>query len=168
MYSTPSHGKQKFKALLHKVCNIAGPNSRLFICCDFYAPNQALGYHKTLAKGRDLIQNVTDFGLNRIVNPAHITRIVNSITRDTTPDHTFVRGNGGGTAEFEWRNTGHEFGSKHYIGEVAFRSVATKKLAEAFGNIFEDWDAFRGLLPPFSAKKIDDGRGGRGQALNSN
>nr|XP_050042883.1 uncharacterized protein LOC126540140 [Dermacentor andersoni] len=148
VYSSPSHGKQKFKALLHKACKVAGPDNRLVICGDFNAPNQAWGYPKTLAKGRDLMQDATDLGLNLMTDPAYPTRIGNSITRDKTPDLTFIRSNGGGMEDFEWRNTGHELGSDHYIVEVVVPLGGNDGVGRSLRkHRFTDWDAFRGLLP---------------------
>ncbi|XP_077550626.1 uncharacterized protein LOC144163745 [Haemaphysalis longicornis] len=123
VYSSSSHGKQKFKALLHKASKIAGPDNRLIICGDFNAQNQAWGYQRTLAKGRDLLQDSTDLGLNLITDPTQPTRTGNSVTRDTTPDLTFVRKGKNDRADFEWRNTGNNLGSDHYIVETDITDI---------------------------------------------
>lgn len=91
IYSSPAHSKQKFKSILHKACKTAGSKDNLVICGDFNAPCQAWGYAKTSAKGRDLLTDATDAGLTLVTDPAHPTRIGNSVSRDTTPDLTFVR-----------------------------------------------------------------------------
>ncbi|XP_072142785.1 uncharacterized protein [Dermacentor andersoni] len=94
------------------------------------------------------MQDATDLGLNLMTDPAYPTRIGNSMTRDTTPDLTFVRSNGGGMADFEWRNTGHELGSDHYIVEVVVPLGGNDGVGRSLRkHRFTDWDAFRGLLP---------------------
>ncbi|KAL1468648.1 hypothetical protein MTO96_025237 [Rhipicephalus appendiculatus] len=104
VYSNPSHGQQKFKALLHKASRVAGSNT-FSVCGDFNAANQDWGYHRTTVKGRELIQDAIDVGLNLITDPAIPTRISTSVMRDTTPDLTFVKTDGE-SREAEWRNTG--------------------------------------------------------------
>ncbi|XP_077547566.1 uncharacterized protein LOC144159740 [Haemaphysalis longicornis] len=148
VYSSPSHGKQKFKALLHKASKIAGPDNRLIICGDFNAQNQAWGYQRTLAKGRDLLQDSTDLGLNLITYPTQPTRTGNSVTRDTTPDLTFVRKGKNDRADFEWRNTGNNLGSDHYIVEVTIPIGCNGGTYRGHRkHRHTDWDAFRKLLP---------------------
>ncbi|XP_077547993.1 uncharacterized protein LOC144160638 [Haemaphysalis longicornis] len=148
VYSSPSHGKQKFKALLYKASKIAGPDNRLIICGDFNAQNQAWGYQRTLAKGRDLMQDSTDLGINLITDPTQPTRTGNSVTRDTTPDLTFVRKGKNDRADFEWRNTGNNLGSDHYIVEVMIPIGCNGGTYRGHRkHRHTDWDAFRKLLP---------------------
>ncbi|XP_075556563.1 cytochrome P450 2C20-like [Dermacentor variabilis] len=96
------------------------------------------------------MQDATDVGLNLITDPAFPTRIGTSVTRDTTPDLTFVKTDGG-SREAKWRNTGQELGSDHYIVEVVVP-------LEGQGNSgirkhrITDWDTFRNALP---AVKLD-------------
>ncbi|XP_050042835.2 uncharacterized protein [Dermacentor andersoni] len=91
------------------------------------------------------MQDATDVGLNLITDPAFPTRIGTSVTRDTTPDLTFVKTDGG-SREAKWRNTGQELGSDHYIVEVVVP-------LEGRGNSgirkhrITDWDAYRKALP---------------------
>ncbi|KAG0434903.1 hypothetical protein HPB47_018797 [Ixodes persulcatus] len=54
--------------------------------------------------GESLMQDATDVGLNLVTDPAFPTRIGTSVTRDTTPDLTFVKTDGG-SREAQWRNT---------------------------------------------------------------
>ncbi|XP_065283174.1 uncharacterized protein [Dermacentor albipictus] len=143
VYSNLSHGQQKFKALFHKASSVAGSNT-LIVCGDFNAPSQDWGYHSTTVNGRELMQDATDVGLNLITDLAFPTRIGTSVTRDTTPDLTFVKTDGG-SREAKWRNTGQELGSDHYMVEVVV-------LLEGQGNTgirkhrITDWDAFRKAL----------------------
>ncbi|KAK8764287.1 hypothetical protein V5799_033102 [Amblyomma americanum] len=115
-YSNPSRGQQVFKALFHKATSVAGSNT-ILVCGDFNAPSQDWGYHRTTVNGRELMQDATDVGLNLITDPAFLTRIGTSVTRDTTPDLTFVKTDGV-SREAKWRNTGQELGSDHYMVEV--------------------------------------------------
>ncbi|KAG0436903.1 hypothetical protein HPB47_017705 [Ixodes persulcatus] len=144
VYSNASHGQLKFKALFHKASRVAGSNT-LVVCGDFNAPNQDWGYQKTTVKGRKLMQDATDVGLNLITDPAFPTRIGTSVTRDTTPDLTFIKTDGG-SRDAEWRNTGQELKSNHCIVEV----VVPLKVQGNTGirkHRITDWDAFRTALP---------------------
>ncbi|XP_072143750.1 uncharacterized protein [Dermacentor andersoni] len=103
VYSSPSHWKQKFKTLLHRASTVAGTH-RLVACGDFNAAHPAWGYNKQLAKGRDLFQDTLDLGFTLITDPTDPTRIGNSVSRDTTPDLTFVKNDE--KENISWRNTG--------------------------------------------------------------
>lgn len=90
IYSNPKHQTQKFKTLLHTASTQARDNT-LLIGGDFNAAHRAWGYVKDTAKGRDLLQDTLDHNCVLITDPAHPTRIGNSVARDTTPDLTFVK-----------------------------------------------------------------------------
>ncbi|XP_072142945.1 uncharacterized protein [Dermacentor andersoni] len=143
VYSSPSHWKQKFKTLLHRASTVAGTH-RLVACGDFNAAHPAWGYNKQLAKGRDLFQDTLDLGFTLITDPTDPTRIGNSVSRDTTPDLTFVKNDEKGN--ISWRNTGSELGSDHYIVEVIIPEEV-KASEDTRKHYFTDWDAFRSLLP---------------------
>lgn len=84
IYSNPSQRLQKFKAILHKASTMAG-QSTLIACGDFNAMDPAWGYVKSNAKGRNLSQDAAELDYTLITDPAHPTRIGNSVSRDTTP-----------------------------------------------------------------------------------
>ncbi|XP_077492029.1 uncharacterized protein LOC144102713 [Amblyomma americanum] len=143
VYSSPLHKEQKFKTLLHIASTVAG-NHRLVACGDFNAAHRAWGYNKQLAKGRDLFQDTIDLGFTLITDPTDPTRIGNSVSRDTTPDLTFVKNDEKGS--ISWHNTGCELGSDHYIVEVIIPEEI-KASQDTRKHNFTDWDAFRSLLP---------------------
>ncbi|KAH9381716.1 hypothetical protein HPB48_010535 [Haemaphysalis longicornis] len=58
---------------------------------------------KQSAKGRDLLQDATDLDLTLMMDPAHPTRLIISVSRNTTPDLTFVKNDERGATT--WRNT---------------------------------------------------------------
>ncbi|XP_077498683.1 uncharacterized protein LOC144109760 [Amblyomma americanum] len=143
VYSSPLHKKQKFNTLLHIASTVAG-NHRLVACGDFNAAHPAWGYNKQLAKGRDLFQDTIDLGFTLITDPTDPTRIGNSVSRDTTPDLTFVKNDEKGS--ISWHDAGCELGSDHYIVEVIIPEEI-KASQDTGKHNFTDWDAFRSLLP---------------------
>lgn len=82
VYSKPAHTQQKFKALFHKACRVAGGNT-LMVCGDFNAANQVWGYRKTTAKGRDLLQDA----LECRVESRHRSRTTHSNGNIGLPGH---------------------------------------------------------------------------------
>lgn len=112
VYSGPKSAKQKFKNLLHWVTESA-EGCTLVVGGDFNAAHRDLGHVWNSAKARDLFQDATDADLTLITDPSHPTHIGTSTTRDTTPDLVFTN-----ETEAEWKNTGEDLGSDHYIVEV--------------------------------------------------
>ncbi|XP_070390919.1 uncharacterized protein [Dermacentor albipictus] len=146
VYSNPSQRKQRFKTLLRTASTAAGRNT-LIACGDFNAMNPARGYKYT-AKGRDLYQDATELDFTLITDPTNLTRIGNSVLRETTPDLTFVKNDIRGA--ITWRNTGTDLGSDHTIVEIGIpehndTSIKTHRRIE--------WDAFRDTR---SQKNDDD------------
>lgn len=149
IYSNPSQRKQKFKTLLRKACAVAGSHT-LLACGDFNAMHPAWGYSKHTAKGRDLLQDATDLDFTLITDPAHPTRLGNSVSRDTTPDLTFVKNDEKGTTT--WCNTGDDLGSDHAIVEVIIPGNDEKRKEYRW----TDWVAFRDRLPSDDEGEIED------------
>lgn len=137
VYSNPSKRKERFKTLLHRASTAAGRNT-LIACGDFNAMNPAWGYNKYTAKGRDLYQDATELEFTLITDPTHPTRIGNSVSRDTTPDLTFVKNDVRGA--ITWRNTGADLGSDHTIVEIG---IPEHNDTSNRTHRWIDWDAFR-------------------------
>ncbi|KAL1436735.1 hypothetical protein MTO96_049379 [Rhipicephalus appendiculatus] len=114
IYSNPAHGQQKFKALLHKTTQ-TNPNGTVVVCGDFNAPHKEMGYNRTSAKGRDLLEEASNAGFVLYTDSGNPTRIGTSTTRETNPDLTFARLSGKARGTATWRNTAHNLGSDHYI-----------------------------------------------------
>lgn len=153
VYSKPAHTQQKFKALFHKACRVAGGNM-LMVCGDFNAANQVWGYRKTTAKGRDLLQDALDAGLSLVTDPEQPTRTGTSVSRDTTPDLTFVKV-AGRKREVTWNNTGYDLGSDHYILEVLIPLEGKGGNTEKRKHRVTDWDAFRTALTSWQSEITD-------------
>ncbi|XP_077530679.1 uncharacterized protein LOC144142785 [Haemaphysalis longicornis] len=153
IYSNPAHRQKKFRALLHKALRLA-PEDTILLCGDFNAPHEDWGYLKTTVKGRDLIDNATDAGFHLLTDPTTPTRIGTSVTRDNTPDLTFVR-----TSKEQrgvrWRNTGQNLGSDHYIIEVLLPISKPTATEPQRRHRLTNWDRFRRTLPQ-SASVITD------------
>ncbi|XP_077546352.1 uncharacterized protein LOC144158997 [Haemaphysalis longicornis] len=144
IYSSPSHRRQIFKALLHKACRTAGRDDNLIKCGDFNAHNQPWGYTTNNAKGNSLLTDATEEGFTLIKDPTYPTRTGNSTCRDTTPDLTFVRISQGGRTP-SWINTGHNLGSDHLMIEVTIPLKG--KSHEKRIHKLRDWDLYRTPLP---------------------
>lgn len=153
IYSNPAHRQQKFRALLHKALRLA-PEDTILLCGDFNAPHEDWGYLKTTVKGRDLIDDATDAGFHLLTDPTTPTRIGTSVTRDTTPDLTFVR-----TSKEQrgvrWRNTGQNLGSDHYIIEVLLPISKPTATEPQRRHRLTNWELFRRTLAQ-SASVITD------------
>lgn len=137
IYSNPSQRLQRFKAILHKASTTAG-QSTLVACGDFNAMDPAWGYVKSNAKGRNLSHDAAELDYTLITDPALPTRMGNSVSRDTTPDLTFVKNNEPIT--ITWRNTGMDLGSDHMIVEIV---IPEQSSANVRKHTWIDWTAFR-------------------------
>lgn len=145
VYSNPAHRQQKFRTLIHKAVAAAQGNT-LLICGDFNAPHREWGYPNTTVKGRDLVEDATEAGLELMTDPAHPTRIGTSVTRDTTTDLTFIKTTRSST-NARWNNTGKDLGSDHYIIEVRIPLKGRNNAAITRQHRITDWEAYRKALP---------------------
>ncbi|XP_077564576.1 uncharacterized protein LOC144180043 [Haemaphysalis longicornis] len=135
----PNYVRQRFRALLHKASAQAGC-SKLLVCGDFNAMDQSWGYVKSNAKGRNLAQDALDNGYVLVTDPANPTRTGNSVSRDTTPDLTFVKNIV--AEDVQWKNTGLDLGSDHMIVETTVR-LSGASAPQARKHKWVDWEAFR-------------------------
>ncbi|XP_077553450.1 uncharacterized protein LOC144168315 [Haemaphysalis longicornis] len=102
--------------------------------------DQSWGYVKSNAKGRNLAQDALDSGYVLVTDPAKPTRTGNSVSRDTTPDLTFVKNIV--AEDVEWKNTGLDLGSDHMIVETTVR-LSRASAPQARKHKWVDWEAFR-------------------------
>ncbi|KAG0445018.1 hypothetical protein HPB47_003208 [Ixodes persulcatus] len=109
--------------------------SPLIVAGDFNAPHRAWGYSRATRKGDDLWQAAANHDLTLVTDPAFLTRIGNSCSRDTTPDLTFVKNVGA----VSWHNLNEDLGSDHNILATCI-NVKSKPLKEF---TITDWDQFR-------------------------
>ncbi|XP_077560733.1 uncharacterized protein LOC144175532 [Haemaphysalis longicornis] len=152
VYSRPANRLQRFKTLLHKACKIAD-RQRLLIGGDFNAPDPAWGYTHSGIKGRHLAQDAQDLDLTLITDPAYPTRTGNSVSKDTTPDLTFVKNLGSQSAN--WRNTGTDLGSDHMIIEIEV-PLPGKHQEEKRKVRWTDWNDFRKIRDSRGDEEITD------------
>ncbi|XP_077553406.1 uncharacterized protein LOC144168262 [Haemaphysalis longicornis] len=102
-----------------------------------------LGYHRTTVKGRDLLDVAADAGFTHHTDTAAPTRIGTSVTRDTNPDLAFVRTRTSAKKGVEWRNTGHNMGSDHFIIELDLPTSAVGSNGNRRKHKLTDWTRFR-------------------------
>ncbi|XP_077541716.1 uncharacterized protein LOC144153828 [Haemaphysalis longicornis] len=115
VYSNPAHRQQKFRTMLHK----------------------------TLAAGRELLDEAADAGFTLHTDPSAPTRIGTSVTRDTNPDLTFVRA-ANTTRGVKWRNTGQNMGSDHFVIEIELPTSARHRdERDRRRQKITDWNLFR-------------------------
>lgn len=91
VYSPPRQRKENFDYLVTTTSNIA-KNNGLVIVGDFNAAHPAWGYTTATAKGTTLQNTIQQHRLTVITDPTYPTRIGNSVSRDTCPDLTIVKG----------------------------------------------------------------------------
>lgn len=135
--SNPSQRNQKFKTLLHKASTAPGRNT-MIVCGDFKAMDPTWGYDKSTVKGRNLAEYSTELDFTLITDPAHPTKIGNTVFRDTTPDLTFVTNDNPVT--ITWRNTGVDLGSDPTIVEVV---IPERSGTNTRKHTWVDWKALR-------------------------
>ncbi|KAH7964175.1 hypothetical protein HPB51_027587 [Rhipicephalus microplus] len=97
----------------------------------------ACDYNEYRAKGRDLYHDAKKLDFTRITDPTHPTRIGKSVSRETTPDLTFVQNDVRGA--ITWRNTGADLGSNHTIVEIGIPEHGTRNRTHKWIN----WDALQ-------------------------
>lgn len=134
VYSSPKDRRQRFRALIKKAVNLAGPNP-LVVAGDFNAPHHTWGYPYNTSKGAELWQNATDMDLTLITDKAFPTRLGTSSCRDSTPDLTFVKN----LPDVQWANSNIDLGSDHYVLVTQF--LVVRKRAREFS--WTNWDQFR-------------------------
>lgn len=148
VYSPPRQ-RVKFGSLFRKALNVVGRQA-LIILGDFNAPHAAWGYTIENVKGRNLWNDAQHEGLTLITNPQDSTRMGNSVSRDTTPDLTFVKN----IANPKWANTNVNLGSDHYI--VSTRLQAGPRKQKGRRITLTEWDRFRQLREEDATETIED------------
>ncbi|KAH7964743.1 hypothetical protein HPB49_001112 [Dermacentor silvarum] len=89
IYSSPKQPNVTYADVFSKALTVAG-REPLVIVGDFNAPSPHWGYRKEERRGRKLAELISTMGLTIQTDPAHPTRIGNSVTRDTCPDLTLT------------------------------------------------------------------------------
>lgn len=137
VYSSPRK-RHRFGSLFRKVLDIV-KRQPLVVVGDFNAPHPAWGYGREVAKGRNLWMDAQQQGLTLVTDPAHPTRVGNSVCRDTTPDLTFVKN----VPDPDWLNTQENLGSDHFIVATTVKAGPSKLK----GNKIKitEWDSFRDI-----------------------
>ncbi|XP_072140714.1 uncharacterized protein [Dermacentor andersoni] len=104
---------------------------------DFNARGQSWGYQKDTKKGTQVGDAAEITSCTLLTDANHPTRLGNSVSPDTCPDLTYVRG----VRQATWENLLENLGSDHYnirtqvSAENIKRKIGTAKIT--------DWNAFR-------------------------
>lgn len=136
VYSSPKDKGFGLPQLLMKTQRLAA-RAQLIVVGDFNAPHPEWGYIRASPKGNRLWQVAQDLRWTLLNNPQDHTRIGNSVSIDTSPDLTFLKG----IRAAKWVNTGQALGSDHYILSTVFS--AAKHKDKVNGPRVTDWDRFR-------------------------
>lgn len=134
IYSSPRGHRHRFASLVAKAAGLAA-GAPFVVAGDFNAPHCEWGYPSSTVKGSDLWQTAADHALVLLTDPSFPTRTGTSITRDSTPDLTFVKGVGPAS----WRNLHENLGSDHFVLAISFE--VSSRAAREFR--VTDWDLFR-------------------------
>ncbi|KAG0410892.1 hypothetical protein HPB47_011988 [Ixodes persulcatus] len=139
VYRNPSNRGQRFRALLQKAIKTAGSEA-LIAGGDVNVAEAVWAYGYSMVKGRNLAQDMQELDFALITDLAHLTRLGNSSTRDTTPVLTFVRN--AAMATVTWSNTTVDQGTDHAIIE---KHVPTPDRMQGSKRIFTrtGWEDFR-------------------------
>lgn len=136
VYCRPSKKRPGIKDTVCEALQLAG-SSPLLILGDLNAAHKLWGYTYNSKRGKDLLSVIESHNLTLLNDPHTPTRTGNSVSRDTSPDLSLLRG----SLDITWTNTMENLGSDHDIIRVlikglSYRSyIGTAKLT--------DWDKFR-------------------------
>lgn len=139
-YSPPQHRNQRFRSLFQKTRKKIGSKLAL-VAGDFNSAHKELGYPRTTAKGRNLLEEAEAAEFELISDPQQPSRIGTSTARDTTPDLAFVYLPE--ARDVRWRNTGLNLGSDHQIIEVEIPLRVNAGEEPKRKHKITDWEAFR-------------------------
>lgn len=152
-YSNPQHRSQRFRTIFQKILQKAA-GSPAVVAGDFNAPHQELGYPRTTAKGKSLLDEAEAMGFTLLSNPQQPSRIGTSTARDTTPDLAFVLLPQGGNVT--WENTGTNLGSDHNIIEITVPlGMPVSKIPQRKQRL-TDWNAFRSQALAPEIENLDE------------
>lgn len=140
IYSNPQHRNQRFRTLFRKIKQKAA-DAPIIIAGDFNSPHKELGYPRTTAKGRHLLEEAEEAGFTLLSDPRQPSRIGTSTVRDTTPDLIFTHFQD--NRPTTWRNTGLNLGSDHCILKIKVALRYSKSTTSTRRHRLTDWNAFR-------------------------
>lgn len=135
IYTKPKYSSQRYGTLIRKIKQLAGDNTTL-ICGDFNAQPTTRGYQRTMAKGRNLLEETQDADYHLINDISTPTRHGTSVQRDTNPDLAFSN-----NTKMRWRNTLETLGSDHCVIEIII--PLNSHVAPPRTRKLTDWNKFR-------------------------
>ncbi|KAH7976482.1 hypothetical protein HPB52_014476 [Rhipicephalus sanguineus] len=136
VYSPPKDHLKDLDKLMREVKKLSKGNG-LIVVGDFNAPHVAWGYTASKKKGEDMHNVAKHHHLTLLNDPQTPMRIGNSVSRNTSPDLTFVKG----LKHYEWSCMDENLGSDHFIAETI---TPHHKSATKIGKAkITDWQAFR-------------------------
>ncbi|KAH7977425.1 hypothetical protein HPB49_001484 [Dermacentor silvarum] len=135
VYCPPHLQRVTFAELFYRALQAAA-RQPLVVVGDFNAPSPHWGYHYEKARGRKLKELISTLGFTLLTDPAHPTRLGNSVTRDTCPDLSLTRN----IRHVTWENLEDTLDSDHFLLRIAF---PTQKMRQIRGPArITDWSAF--------------------------
>ena len=134
VYSAPNARKDDFGHLFAQLCKLG---KHILIVGDFNAPHTAWRYATETPKGRRLVQALAVHRMTLLTEPDQPTRLGNSVSRDTCPDLTIVKG----VSHPSWCNLMVNLGSDHNILTTELQVAATRARERIIK--ITNWDAFR-------------------------
>lgn len=112
-------------------------SNTLIIAGDFNAKSPSWGYQKIEKKGQQICIAAENTGCDLLTDENQPTRQGNSVSPDTCPDLTFVKG----AKQAEWENLLENLGSDHYVLKT---TIEAKNVKRKIGTAhITDWHAFR-------------------------
>ncbi|KAH7958266.1 hypothetical protein HPB49_000367 [Dermacentor silvarum] len=136
VYCRPHLQRVTFAELFYRALQAAA-RQPLVVVGDINAPSPHWGYHYEKARGRKLKELIPTLGFTLLNDPAHPTRLGNSVTRDTCPDLLLTRN----IRHVTWENLEDTLDSDNFLLRIAF---PTQKMRQIRGPArIMDWSAFR-------------------------
>ncbi|KAM7303157.1 uncharacterized protein ISCGN_011764 [Ixodes scapularis] len=132
--------------IMETACKMAGKDNAIVVAGDFNSAHTEWGYVKDTKRGKELLKLIEMHELTIINDTDCHTRVGNSVSRDTNPDLSMIRG-----ATAGWINTQETLGSDHCI--IRIEVVADAKRRRIGKNQRTDWRKFRQEV---ETRPIDD------------
>lgn len=135
-YCRPSQGHYEFDRVVMDAKKLAG-NRLLPISGDFNAPHTLWGYKFQSKRGKALVKTMEDLDVSLLNEPGVTTRRGNSVSRDTTPDLSWLSG----MLDISWKCEDEDLSSDHTIITLTIRGPDFR--AKLGAARITDWDKMR-------------------------
>ncbi|KAH7965307.1 hypothetical protein HPB49_006048 [Dermacentor silvarum] len=125
VYCPPHLQRVTFAELFYRALHVAA-RQPLVVVGDFNAPSPHGEYLYEKAQGRKLKEFISTLGFKLLTatDPAHRTRLGNSVTRDTCPDLSLT----GNIRHVTWENFEENLGSDHFLLRIGFTTQKMRQI----------------------------------------